>query len=518
MTSIKIKTWVFISIVSLSFFLIPGFNHGLWRPDEPRVAGTCAEMARTGDYVVPHLNGKPFLEKPPLYYAMGAVVGSILGEDKDYPYRIVSLLFGIITIIITFLIAFRNGGPVMGFIAGGILASSWEFFMLARWVQVDIVLVFGVTLAMFAYQRWTDSSKVMDSIMLGLATGVAFMAKGLVGPAIIAAAIITDSIRSRDIGIAWRLRPFVVLACMLIPILPWIIALWYRGGWPFIREVIVVNNLMRFTGAPEGAALGHQNGLLYYVELFPGNFLPWTLIFIPAFIASIRKFKDDPYVSWFMGPFILLSLASTKRGLYLVPLYPAAACMTANWLENAHRMKWEDIFLKMSWVVAIAGCLAPLAGIFLGMPALGIGLSLLASSLALITMGSMKPHKGLSLVMVTIIAICACTTVYFHYMMPKKDYLGFARRAVAAAGSNEITLLHPDETLEGAFPMVTGKTMKVLSSPAVIRSEGVYLWAKKEDTFIKALNRQVRVDVLLENKIGDKILRIARIVPGTTGD
>jgi 4-amino-4-deoxy-L-arabinose transferase-like glycosyltransferase len=518
MTSIKIKTWVFISIVSLSIFSIPGFNHGLWRPDEPRVAGTCAEMARTGDYVVPHLNGKPFLEKPPLYYAMGAVVGSVLGEDKDYPYRIVSLLFGIITIIITFLVSFRNGGPVMGFIAGGILASSWEFFMLARWVQVDIVLVFGVTLAMFAYQRWTDSSKVMDSIMLGLATGVAFMAKGLVGPAIIAAAIITDTIRRRDIGIAWRLRPVVVLACMLLPILPWIIALWHRGGWPFIREVIVVNNLMRFTGAPEGAALGHQNGLLDYVGHFPGNFLPWTLIFIPAFIASIRKFKDDPYISWFIGPFILLSLASTKRGLYLVPLYPAAACMTANWLENAHRMKWEDIFLKMSWVVAIAGCLAPFAGIFLGMPALGIGLGLLASSLALITIGSMKPYKGLSLVMVTIIAICACTTVYFHYMMPKKDYLGFARRAVAVAGSNEITLLHRDETLEGAFPMVTGKTMKVLSSPADIRSEGVYLWAKKEDTFIKALNRQVRVDVLLENKIGDKNLRIARIVPGTTGD
>jgi 4-amino-4-deoxy-L-arabinose transferase-like glycosyltransferase len=519
MTSIKIKTWVFISIVSLSFFIIPGFNHGLWRPDEPRVAGTCAEMVRTGDYVVPHLNGKPFLEKPPLYYAMGAVAGSVLGEDKDYPYRIVSLLFGIITIIITFLIASRNGGPVMGAIAGGILASSWEFFMLARWVQVDIILVFGVTLAMFSYQRLTDSSKVMDSITLGFATGIAFMAKGLVGPAIIAAAIIADIIRRKDIVTVWRIRPFVIIAFILIPILPWILALWDRGGWPFIREVIVVNNLMRFTGAPEGAALGHQNGPLYYLEHFPGNFLPWTLIFVPALITSVRKFKDDPYISWFLGPFILLSIASTKRGLYLVPLYPAAACMTANWLENVRLMKWEDIFLKISWVIAIAGCLAPLSGIFLGMPALGICMCLLSVlSCTLITRGDMKNYKGISLVMVTCIAMCACTTLYFHYMMPKKDYLGFARRAVTMAGSNEIVLLHPDETLEGAFPIVTGKTMKVLSSPADIRSEGVYLWAKKEDTFIKALNRQVRVDVLLENKIGDKILRIARIIPGPAGD
>ena len=103
MAPIKIRTWVFISIISLCFFLIPGFNHGLWRPDEPRVAGTCAEMARTGDYIVPHLNGRPFLEKPPLYYAMGAVAGSILGDDKDYPYRVVSLLFGHASILTSML-------------------------------------------------------------------------------------------------------------------------------------------------------------------------------------------------------------------------------------------------------------------------------------------------------------------------------------------------------------------------------------------------------------------------------
>jgi hypothetical protein len=387
--------------------------------------------------------------------------------------------------------------------------------MLARWVQVDIVLVFGVTLAMFAYQRWTDSSKIIDSIILGLATGIAFMAKGLVGPAIIAVAIMTDIIRRKDIATVWRIRPLVFIAFILIPILPWIFALWDRGGWAFIREVIVVNNLMRFTGSPEGAALGHQNGPLYYLEHFPGNFLPWTLIFVPAFITSIRRFKDDPYISWFLGPFILLSVASTKRGLYLVPLYPAAACMTANWLENTRRMKWEDVLLKIFWAVIIAGCLAPLAGIFLGMPVLGVSMFLLSIvTCALITQGNMKDHKGISLVIATCIVMCSCTIVYFPYMMPKKDYLSFARQAVTVAGKNEIIILYPDETLEGVFPVVTGRRMKELSSPSDIRNEGVYLWAEKEDTSIKALTLHFKVDVLLEDKIGDKTFRIARIVPG----
>jgi 4-amino-4-deoxy-L-arabinose transferase-like glycosyltransferase len=514
MTTMRNKQWILISIPVLFLFILPGINHGLWRPDEPRVAGTCAEMARTRDFIVPHLNGKPFLEKPPLYYAAGAVAGSLLGEEKDVPYRLVSLLFSALTIIITFLMASRKNGPIVGIIAGGILASTWEFFMLSRWIQVDVALVFGVTLAMYAYQRLVDSSKISDSIILGFATGIAFMAKGLVGPAIIAAAVITDIIRRRDFWILWRIRPFLVIAFMLVAVLPWITALWNRGGWPFMREVLVVNNLMRFTGAPEGAALGHQNGPLYYVEHFPGNFLPWTLIFIPALIASIRKIKDDPYISWFMGPFILLSFASTKRGLYLVPLYPAAACMTAIWLEKASRMKWEDIPVKITWAVSIAGCFAPFAGIFLGMPALGAAAGAFAvSSLVLITRGGVKQRESVSLVMIVCIAVCSCAMVYFHYMKPSKDYLGFTHQALAMAGNREITLLDPDESLEGVFPLVTGKIYKEVASPSDIRDGGIYLWADRNDNIMEELNKQFMVEVLFEKKLGQKTARLASIIP-----
>ncbi len=518
MSSIRIETWVVISIFVLLLFLIPGINHGLWRPDEPRVAGICAEMARTHDFVIPHLNGKPFLEKPPLYYAAGALAGSLLGGDSDIPYRLVSLFIGVLTIIITFLTASRKGGPIMGLIAGGILASTWEFFMLCRWIQVDVILVFGVTMAMYAYQKWLDSAKAAYSIMLGLAAGIAFMGKGMVGPAIVASAILADIIRRRDLSTFRRIRPFVVLAFILIAVLPWIVALWNRGGWSFIREVIVVNNLMRFTGAPEGAALGHQNGPLYYLEHFPGNFLPWTLIFIPAFIASIRKFKDDPYICWFIAPFILLSIASTKRGLYLVPLYPAAACMTTDWIVNAHRMKWEELIIKITRAVCIAGCLAPFAGAFLGMPVLGIAFGVLAVfSLVLITRTTVKQQEAVSLVMMVCIAMCACTMIYFPYMKPDKDYLGFAQQALATAGNSEITLIDPDESLEGVFPLVTGKTAKEMSSRTDIRDEGFYLLAGNNDTFMKALQQRSKVEVFMERKLGQKTTRLLFIRPDTAG-
>jgi hypothetical protein len=60
------RQWAIVFFL-FAFLLLPGIDHGIWRPDEPLVAGICSEMARSGDYIVPHLNGTPFLEKPPLY-------------------------------------------------------------------------------------------------------------------------------------------------------------------------------------------------------------------------------------------------------------------------------------------------------------------------------------------------------------------------------------------------------------------------------------------------------------------
>jgi 4-amino-4-deoxy-L-arabinose transferase-like glycosyltransferase len=67
---IRERTILLLSAI-LFLTLLPGIQHGPWRPDEPQVAGVCAEMAYQKDFVVPRLNGQPFLEKPPLYYALG---------------------------------------------------------------------------------------------------------------------------------------------------------------------------------------------------------------------------------------------------------------------------------------------------------------------------------------------------------------------------------------------------------------------------------------------------------------
>jgi len=502
-------------LILLCLVLLPGINHGIWRPDEPRVAGICAEMARTGDYCVPHLNGRPFLEKPPLYFACGALAGRLFGADKDVPYRVVSILFAVLTLILTFLIASKRDGPVTGILAACILASSWQFFHIARWIQVDIALVFGVTLAMYAYLKLVDKNKLMDSVILGLALGIAFMAKGLVGPVIVAAAVCTDLIRTKDISLILQSRPFPILLFMLVPVLPWLCGLYIRGGWPFVREVIVVNNIMRFLGTSEAVALGHQHGILYYFNHFPRDFLPWTFMFIPALVYSIRNFRDDRFISWFIGPFVLLCLASTKRGVYLVPLYPAAACMIAQWLSRGSLKRWEANLQNLTWIIAILGSALPLAGIFLGRPVLGIIMAFISLGFAICALKNklLKEAKGLALVLVMCVALSSSMTIYFSYMKPKEDYLGFTRQVLEQAGTRQISILGSEEIFEGVLPLLSGRNFPVVDNPADINEPGLYVWADRHNKVLKQLKKAGRINVILEKDIGNKQARLAQIIP-----
>ena len=71
-TTVHRRTLAWTLAATVVLFLVGLGNHGLWGFHEPYVAGIIREMASSGDWVVPTLNGHPYLEKPPLYYALGA--------------------------------------------------------------------------------------------------------------------------------------------------------------------------------------------------------------------------------------------------------------------------------------------------------------------------------------------------------------------------------------------------------------------------------------------------------------
>jgi len=112
------------------------FDHALWTPDEPRDAEVGREMLMSGDFVVPTLAGKPFLEKPPLYWWAMAGMCHLFGVS-DGVARSTSALAAVITLLLVFDVARRIANPFAGLMATIVTATMSGFYQHFHRVVVD---------------------------------------------------------------------------------------------------------------------------------------------------------------------------------------------------------------------------------------------------------------------------------------------------------------------------------------------------------------------------------------------
>ncbi len=317
-----------VVLASIIFLAGLGKRH-LWS-GETREAGIMAEMARSKDFVVPRLNGRPFLEKPPLYYWIASPVLRLLGEST-YSAKIPSALAAIAGVVLIFILGQKMGfSPSTAFVSAWVLATSAEYWNLGRQSMIDMTLCFfiaGVMLCFFQASRFgTGGILWRAGFVLSLACAV--MTKGLVGLAIPLSALTVWLLVKKDFSFrAWSLLVFGAVLC-LVPVTLWIYLLCRQLGGNMVYEAMLANNFGRFTG---GYA-EHVEPFHYYLTRFPLQLLPWLLFLPMACIFHFRQIrrqgKESPslfILAWFVVPFLLLCISAGKRTIYLLPLYPAAA-------------------------------------------------------------------------------------------------------------------------------------------------------------------------------------------------
>lgn len=352
-------------------FLVGLGQRPLLGADELRVAGIGAEMESSGNLVVPRLNNEPFLEKPPLYFWTLSAIFNLLGENS-YGARIPSALAAVSGVALVFIFALSIGlSPLTAFIAGFILATSTGYFCLGRVCLIDMMLCLFTTSAMlcFFYAARPLPRRGPWYVGFVLSLSCAVMTKGLVGLAIPLSALsiwlLVDKNFSRRV---WCLLLFGS-ALSVIPTATWILFLYNDLGWNAVYEIAWTNNFGRFTGSYQQ----HIKPFYYYLHKFPLQFLPWTLFLPIALIhhlGEIRKRKSSFslfLLAWFSVPFLLLSISAGKRGIYLLPLYPAAALLvgaavgrglegtdgSTKWLSiPSGILAWVIIFVSLGFVGA----------------------------------------------------------------------------------------------------------------------------------------------------------------------
>lgn len=311
-------------------------------PDEPRYAQVAEELRSMQHglegLVVMHLDGDVYTQKPPLYFWMAALLGTPGGHVDEWAARLPSALSGILLVFLTL----RFGGRLLGggsaLLGAALLLTSWEFLHVARRAQLDALLALLETVALAAF--WSIDRGLgarRPRVALAHASmGLAVLVKGPVGvivPVLVMATFLASERRLRDLG---RLLPPWAFLLSAGPGLVWIFAATALAPEGFAQEAVGTNLIGRFF-----AGTSHERPFYYFLYQFPADFLPWTLLLpVVVWAARTRIFGEgaDPgtsrawrfLLSWFGATFVFFSLSSGKRGLYLVPAFPAAALLTAD--------------------------------------------------------------------------------------------------------------------------------------------------------------------------------------------
>jgi 4-amino-4-deoxy-L-arabinose transferase-like glycosyltransferase len=376
------QPWAQVALLLGLCFVIYFINLGqwdLWNPDEPRYAEVSREMVNGGDWILMHRNGDLYTDKPPLFFWMVAISSFLWQGINPFSVRFPSALFGTLTVLLTFLIGKKLYSSRTGLLSGLILATSFEFAYLSTRGNIDTTLAFFTTGSIFCFLQWYQQGKGGKTSREGMkgfsfygyyiGMALATLAKGPIGfilPLLVTLLFLLVQKDWKGIK-AMRLLPGMLLFMAIV--LSWYLPAILKGGEDYLQATLIDHSLDRFT---KGSG-SHIRPVYYYLYQFPPLFLPW-IIFLPAALvygfsrATMARRKEFLFLTvWVIFIFVFFTLSEGKRGLYFLPLFPAASIMIGKLWEDFisfsmrhFRNEWIVIPLYvLMGVILVAGVATP---------------------------------------------------------------------------------------------------------------------------------------------------------------
>jgi len=398
----------FLLLAAWAVLTLPNLGApSLWDIDEGHNAEAAREMLDSGNWLVPTFNFQLRDHKPPLLYWLQIAAYQQFGVN-EFSARLPSALAALMAVLLTYELGRLMFGPGAGLLAGLMLASAAMFCAAAHFANPDSLLDALTVVTFYVFWRSMPRSAGASRlnakwiILASVCMALAVLAKGPVGLVLPVAVIGLYLLCSRQLGLlldfrlGWAVAAFVLLA------VPWYVLVASETKGEFTRGFFLTHNFGRFLSPMEN----HRGPIYYYlVTLFLG-FVPWSPFLIPALFYGFRRTEtgrqgdketgrkgdgetrrqeDSAFspclpvslspglrISWFLASWIVVylvffSLSGTKLPNYILPIYPAAAILTARFLDE-----WRRGMTKVpNWIVH-----AGLAGIgFIGLAA-GVGMLL----------------------------------------------------------------------------------------------------------------------------------------------
>ncbi len=375
----------------LGFFLLcyilPLGARSLMIPDETRYAEIPREMLASGDFVVPHLDGLRYFEKPVLGYWVHAASLWLFGENR-FAVRLPSAMsVGLSCLLIYALVAGlgrRRGGTLeeglAGVLAPLIYLSCLEVFGVGNTAVLDSLFCLFVTATTTAFYFATEappgSTRERGFLLLsGLLCGLAFLTKGFLALALPVLAIVPYLLWQRRYRDLLRMSWLPILTAVLVA-LPWGIAIQLRE--PDFWHYFFWNEHVRRFMAHNAQ---HKQPFWFYFMAAPGMFFPWSFL-LPAAVPAIGRGVREAgprgrlmrfCTCWLVVPFLFFSLSDGKLLTYILPCFPPFALLMAFGLSRVLGRAGQRPAALQWGIVATAVLFALALLVFSGVQWLGLG-------------------------------------------------------------------------------------------------------------------------------------------------
>ena len=341
------KSVVYILLALGLLFFLPKLGMPLLDPDEGLYADISYEMLAGGDWVIPHLNGLPYLEKPPLYFWLTALTFQLLGPS-EWATRLWSAISALGTVLLTWRIGRRLYGAQAGLLAGIVIATVVGNALYVRRASTDQLFVFCLTLAMYGFLRDAERPDRGRTrfLLFYVGAALAVLAKGFIGVVFPVLIVGLGLAAVRRLG--WRelnlVRGAVVFAALAVP---WHALVAWRSPVLF-NFYVVDNHLLRFLDARRYVEDDVPSSTLaFLVASFLWAF-PWGV-----FVLARREPDRSPQARWravlviWLGAIVgLFALSRFKHEYYALPAFPALAVLVgAAWTSGRDIGRWLTIGL-----------------------------------------------------------------------------------------------------------------------------------------------------------------------------
>ncbi len=341
------------------------FSHlgalGLIGPDEPRYAWVARTMAETGDWVTPSLYGKPWFEKPPLYYWSAAVAFRVFGVS-DSAARLPSALAALIAALALAWVALRLYGPTTAWATLLVFPTCVGVVGFARAASPDMIFSATLALAMVAALDVTRNPGPPEEgrlprlslVLFGVWLGAAVLAKGPAAIALAGGSMGLWGLATRGWRRAFRLLHPAAVVPFCIVALPWYVLCEVRNPG-FASEFFLLHNVERYLTP----MFQHPQPWWFFGLVLLLGLLPWTALLVGTARQGWKQFREGQWKNspglflgcWAAFPVVFFSFSQSKLPGYILPAIPPLALLIARRLVR--RAAEDERFSR--WLLAAVG-------------------------------------------------------------------------------------------------------------------------------------------------------------------